>query len=61
MMSDQEYVAAGGLKCPHCGEGDIEGNGGVEIEAGTAWQEVGCGNCQKTWIDVYKLIGWDAG
>ena len=61
MMSDKEYVATGGSKCPHCGEEAIEGNGSIELDNGIAWQDVGCGACNNTWVDVYKLVGWDAG
>jgi hypothetical protein len=61
MMSDQEYVKAGGNKCPHCGSGQVSADSGVEVEGATAWQEVGCGDCQETWHDVYKLIGWQTG
>ena len=31
----------------------------VEIDNGSAWQEVKCDSCKATWQDVYKLTGYD--
>ncbi|MDE0855309.1 MAG: hypothetical protein OSA97_12890 [Nevskia sp.] len=41
-MTDDEYVQTQGLRCPYCREHDVEGVGGVEIDAGYATQEVRC-------------------
>lgn len=56
ITSEQEkkYIASGGVVCPFCGGEDI-GGGFVNIEAGTAWQHVTCGECDRAWTDVYKL------
>lgn len=61
MMSDAEYVAAGGMKCPHCGSNNIEAVRNLDMEGTTCYQDISCGDCERTWIDVYKLIGWHAG
>lgn len=56
-MSKKEYAENGGINCPCC-EGDVEGSG-VEVEAGMAYQEMNCTECDATWNDVYKLISYE--
>ncbi len=51
------YVRQGGIKCPFCQSAEISGNS-VEIDAGTASQEVSCGSCHKSWTDLYSLVGF---
>lgn len=53
----REYVAGLGCLCPVCKSTDIEG-GSVEIDAGTASQEVHCLNCDASWKDLYDLTGF---
>lgn len=55
-MTDEEYVAADGVKCPFCGSEEIEG-GPVEIDCG-ANQEVTCLKCERRWFDSYELTGF---
>jgi hypothetical protein len=57
-MSDVDYVAHGGNRCPFCGSNDIEGSE-TNIDDGVAWQEVGCYACDKSWSDIYKLTGYN--
>jgi transposase-like protein len=57
-LTDKEYVAIGGCRCPICGNSDVEG-GGVEIDAGIAWQEVSCHACGAEWTDQYELVGYN--
>lgn len=57
-MTKDEYVARGGVRCPHCRSWDIEG-GVVEIESGTASQEVWCSSCGRAWCDTYELTGYE--
>ena len=40
--------------CLNCGSSDIEG-GFVEVDCGSAWQNIICLVCSSTWTDVYKL------
>ncbi|HOX42935.1 MAG TPA: hypothetical protein PK668_05035 [Myxococcota bacterium] len=54
MKHKTEYLASGGVFCPHCHADDIEG-GPVEISAGEATQEVTCLKCEAVWQDVYTL------
>ena len=49
-----KYIAHGGVSCPRCGDGSIEG-GSVEIDQGIAWQNVWCTACQLNWTDEYIL------
>lgn len=56
-MTNEQYVAAGGCKCPVCGSESITG-GPVEVDAGTAWQPITCGDCHANWNDVYNLVGY---
>ncbi|HOX57864.1 MAG TPA: hypothetical protein PLC99_13335 [Verrucomicrobiota bacterium] len=56
MKHKTEYLASGGIFCPHCRGEDIEG-GPVDISAGEATQEVTCLECEAVWHDVYTLTG----
>ena len=53
----ERYIHKGGAKCPYCGSPHLQG-GFVEIEAGRAYQDVACLQCNKAWIDSYKLFGF---
>ena len=54
-MLDKKCLVEGkGLSCPSCGSLSIQG-GFVEIEAGRAYQRMGCTECDATWQDVYEL------
>jgi len=48
------YIRSRGARCPYCKSTDIEGSS-VEIDAGGATQEIFCNNCDKEWVDYYKL------
>lgn len=50
----ERYVRLKGKHCPECGHDDIQG-GLVEIDAGTAHQEVYCPQCNAEWVDYYQL------
>jgi len=56
-MTQKQYVKSDGVRCPYCNGGNIEGES-VEIDAGGASQEVRCLDCDKAWLDVYKLTGY---
>lgn len=49
-----EYMESGGIHCPVCKSKNIVGES-VEIDAGIAWQEVGCDDCDADWVDNYTL------
>ena len=50
-----EYIKNKGIKCPICGSKHLEG-GHIEVDAGGAWQEIGCNACNAEWNDIYKLV-----
>jgi transposase-like protein len=50
----EEYVQSGGVFCPYCKSGNIEG-GSRETDSGIHTQTVTCLECKKQWTDVYKL------
>jgi transposase-like protein len=56
-MTSDEYVGKLDLQCPHCHSTNISG-GEVNIDVGTATQEVTCDDCYATWLDVYHLAGY---
>lgn len=57
MLSERaktEYVENGGVVCPYCGSGNLDG-GFVEIDGGGASQTVRCLDCYRSWTDLYTL------
>ena len=58
MITSEEYVAKGGVRCPFCGSDDITGLS-VDIHPGRATQEIVCNDCDANWIDVYKLTHFE--
>jgi hypothetical protein len=53
----RRYLECRGLRCPFCGDEDLEG-GPVEIDGGGASQEMSCLACDRQWYDVYTLTGF---
>ena len=60
ILSQREYVNNYGTlcRCPFCHSTMIEGDGSIEFEENKVWQKIYCLNCDKTWQDVYKLVGY---
>lgn len=56
-LTEKEYAATYGTKCPSCRSDAIEG-GSFSTEAGVAWQEVTCLICAASWTDLYTLTGY---
>lgn len=56
-LTVEQYVSKRGAKCPVCRSPELDG-GSVEIDAGTAWQKVGCNSCNAEWTDQYQLTGY---
>jgi len=57
-MSQRRYRRTKGARCPFCGGDDVEG-GPFTAEAGTAFQELSCNDCDHTWADLYELTGYE--
>jgi transposase-like protein len=51
----EKYVANLGVRCPYCGHDDTPADGGIQAEAGIAWQDIHCAKCERKWSDIYKL------
>ena len=55
MIDKETYIKGGGLLCPFCDAESVQG-GFIQIEAGKAFQEMGCTECEGSWQDIYELI-----
>ena len=55
----ENYVARDGQFCPNCGGNNIQANVGIEADGLSAWGRVGCSDCESTWMDQYRLVGFD--
>jgi transcription elongation factor Elf1 len=58
MHTQEEHMAHGATKCPYCNSEDIQGHS-VNIDAGTAWQDVECNECGQGWHDIYTLTSYE--
>lgn len=58
MITSREYVKRAGQDCPNCGGPHVQGDRSVEVDGGTAWQNCSCTECEATWTDNYKLVGY---
>ena len=56
-LTDEEYVAVAGNKCPYCGSTDIQGYES-NFEGRYTRQEVSCYHCTQSWADIYELVGF---
>ena len=55
MIDKESYIKGKGLSCPFCEAESVQG-GFIQIEAGKAFQDMGCTECEGAWQDVYELI-----
>ena len=55
MINKEAYISRKGLMCPFCSAASVQG-GFIRIEAGKAFQEMNCLECEHKWQDVYRLI-----
>lgn len=58
-MSDIEYCAAAGNRCPMCSGRDVEALGHAEAEGRECRQAAGCLGCGAEWTAVYRLTGFE--
>lgn len=57
LTSEQKkrYVEYGGVACPHCGSENLDSSP-MQTDAFSAWCEISCGDCERHWTDIYKLV-----
>lgn len=53
-MNKKERDLVENSQCPFCKSHQIEGDH-VHVEAGEAWQEVSCLDCDRIWSEIYTL------
>ena len=58
-MTDKQYCSCKGMICPYCRSKDVSA-GAIDVDADAMTQWMGCDTCEKRWLDVYKLQGWEA-
>ena len=51
----KHYIENTSSQCPYCHSDNITGSA-VEVDADSAWQEVSCTDCERSWQDIYKLV-----
>jgi predicted Zn finger-like uncharacterized protein len=56
-MSDEQYLAVKGVRCPYCGSYDISSEE-IDADGGEGTADVECDNCGKTWTDLFGLRGY---
>lgn len=59
-MSEAQYVAHRGCRCPYCGSKEVSADS-VDADGDTAWDENTCGTCRSTWKSSYQLSGYFEG
>lgn len=59
-MSDEQYLAVKGVRCPYCGSYDINSEE-VDADGGEGTADVECDNCGKNWTDLFGLRGYIPG
>ena len=57
VQTNHEYIDNGGTLCPYCRSYNIAGDH-IQVDAGSAWQDVRCDDCGKEWQDTYTLTGF---
>ena len=58
MISNEEYIKNGGVRCPFCKSDDIRTVGSLESCGINAFQSVACNCCGKNWTDEYTFTGF---
>ena len=58
-LTEAQYAATGGVRCPFCGSGDLHTEARPKSGwGGTYWQGVDCAACGMAWADRYELTGF---
>ncbi len=57
-MTDEDYVAKKGRVCPYCGRTEVCA-ARLTATDDVAWGDAWCGDCDRTWLEQYRLVGWE--
>lgn len=57
IATNEQYVAKGGMCCPFCQACEVSA-GRLKVDGPTITQVVECAVCQRDWVDVYTLTGY---
>jgi len=57
-MTDQEYLAEHGKKCPFCESVRLDGRD-FESDGVSAWRQVTCLSCRRWWNDTFVMDGYE--
>ncbi len=57
-LTADQYARQMGLQCPYCQSETIAPTGQMESDAGLAWREIACHECQATWTESFGLVGY---
>lgn len=58
-MTQEEYVASLGIRCPFCNTEEIE-TSHFDFYDGYAIVDVSCCKCNAEWHETYHLAGYEA-
>ena len=59
LMTNDEFSAAGGARCPNCQSEDIDRiDQWTDEESGNRDEEYQCADCGYTWTSHFKLLGY---
>jgi len=54
----EKYLEKGGIRCPHCGSGDLNTRVKPRTNScGQITQDIQCFGCGEFWTDIYTLSG----
>jgi transcription elongation factor Elf1 len=56
-MSDEQYIATKGARCPHCGSHRVSTDS-VEADGSAGWANSECRDCDAKWSDAWELTGY---
>ena len=54
-MNKKAYIKGKGIRCPYCEAESVQG-GFIHVDAGKAFQDMNCLECEGRWQEVYQLF-----
>ena len=59
VKSQEQYIQDRGINCPFCNSTEILSEA-LQVSGITAWADVTCHACKKTWTDLFTLTGFNS-